>query len=121
MTEPASLNNPNDSFARILVVDDNVMARTFIERTLGRKGYEMVTASSGDEALAALVENPVDMIFLDLVMPGMSGMEVLQTLQADERHRHIPVVVVSGSEDMNAVEFVAKPVKPAELHHSVEK
>jgi len=131
MTEPASPDKtPNKSPARILVVDDNAMARTLIERTLVRKGFEMVTASSGDEALAAVAENPVDMIFLDLVMPGMSGMEVLQTLKADDRYRHIPVVVVSGSEDMNAaddvkaagaVEFLPKPVKPPDLHQSVEK
>ncbi len=80
----------------------------------------MVTAvSDGDEALALLETWSPDVMLLDLEMPRMDGFEVLARLRADERHRELPVIVVTGREDIAAIDrafaagatsFVAKPL-----------
>lgn len=106
----------------VLVIDDNAMSRAVVEHRLSHDGFRVVTASSGDEGLAAVVRDEgdtFDLIFLDLVMDDMSGMEVLTELKGDDRFNHIPVVVISGSEDARliadakkagAVDFLSKPV-----------
>lgn len=113
---------------QVLVVDDNVMSRAIIERRLSRDGYDVVLASSGTEALSVVEREPVKLIFLDLVMDGMGGMEVLETLKADARYRNIPVVIISGLDDADAVadckaagasNFLFKPVMAATLQETV--
>lgn len=112
----------------VLVVDDNVMSRTVIKRRLTRDGYGVILASSGIEALLAVSREPVDLIFLDLVMDGMSGMEVLTSLKDDARYRDIPVVIISGLDDgetaatvmaAGASDFLHKPVMAAALRETV--
>ena len=109
---------------RILVVDDNEMSRRLIEFPLKREGHNVIHAESGPVALELLNEEPVDLIFLDLLMEGMDGRQVLETLQADDRLRSIPVVIVTGIEDADvaaecvaagASEFLYKPAKAADL------
>ncbi|NQU57819.1 MAG: response regulator [Rhodospirillales bacterium] len=116
------------SETRVLVVDDNAMSRAVIERRLSRDGYSVLTASSGIEALSIVSREPVGLIFLDLVMDGMGGMEVLSELKADARYRHIPVVIISGLDDAGAAddckaagasEFLHKPVMAATLQETV--
>lgn len=113
---------------RVLVVDDNEMSRKLIQFRLEKDGYGVDVAASGEEALGVVESGPVSLIFLDLVMEGMSGLDVLGTLKADDRHRGIPVVIVSGVEDADAVDqclaagasdFLPKPVKPAILQEVV--
>ena len=112
----------------ILVVDDNIMSRAVIERRLTRDGYGVFIANSGAEALSVVNREPIDLIFLDLVMDGISGMEVLATLKSDEEHRDIPVVIISGTDDAGAVaeakaagasDFLRKPVIAATLQETV--
>lgn len=112
----------------ILVVDDNVMSRTVIERRLTRDGYGVFLANSGAEALSVVNRELIDLIFLDLVMDGISGMEVLTTLKGDEKHRNIPVIIISGTDDAGAVaeakaagasDFLHKPVMAARLQETV--
>ncbi len=109
---------------RILVVDDNEMSRNVIRYRLMKEGLDVVPLASGEEALQAVDEGSVGLIFLDLLMEGLSGLDVLARLKADDEHRDIPVVVVSGVEDTTApaeslaagaADFLPKPVKAATL------
>lgn len=104
---------------RILVVDDNEMSRAVIERRLTKDGHDVILASSGEEALKIVESGPVGLIFLDVVMDGIGGMEVLIMLKADDRLRNIPVVMVSGIDETDmpaiftragAADFLHKPV-----------
>ena len=108
----------------ILVVDDNVMSRKVIQHRLEKDGYTVVLAESGQQALDIIKTSPVGLVFLDMIMDGVSGLDVLAMLQADEKFRDIPVVIVSGSEDAGvegqclaagARRFLHKPVLAAVL------
>ena len=69
----------------ILVVDDQFQNIELLEEYLVPQGYEIVKAASGEEALEKLVHNQIDLILLDVMMPKMSGIEVLEKLRADEK------------------------------------
>lgn len=85
--------------ARILVVDDNPKAVEGIATVLEARGYQVLTASDGDEALEILSREVIDLMTLDLEMPHVSGDEVLETMKADARLKDIPVVIVTGIMD----------------------
>jgi DNA-binding response OmpR family regulator len=108
----------------ILVVDDQPQNIELLEAYLVPQGYEIVKAASGEEALEKLVHNQIDLILLDIMMPKMSGIEVLKNLRADEKTKAIPVVMVTvlkETEDkVKALEagcddFISKPVDKVEL------
>ncbi|HEY2934952.1 MAG TPA: response regulator, partial [Gaiellaceae bacterium] len=81
---------------RILVVDDDARVRGLVVETLGALGLELAEAADGEEALAAVAERRPDVVVLDLVMPGMDGLAVLETLQADPATRTLPVIVLTA-------------------------
>jgi len=108
----------------ILVVDDQFQNVELLEAYLVPQGYEIVKAASGEEALEKLSGNQIDLILLDVMMPGMSGIEVLQKLRADKKTGLIPVVMVTvlkETEDkIKALEagcddFISKPFDKVEL------
>ena len=108
----------------ILVVDDQFQNIELLDAYLVGQGYEIVKAASGQEALEKISGNQIDLILLDVMMPGMSGIEVLEKLRADEKTRLIPVVMVTvlkETEDkIKALEagcddFISKPVDKVEL------
>ena len=108
----------------ILVVDDQFQNIELLEAYLVPQGYEIVKAASGQEALEKLVHNQIDLILLDVMMPNMSGIEVLKKLRADEKTKFIPVVMVTvlkETEDkVKALEagcddFISKPFDKVEL------
>ena len=108
----------------ILVVDDQFQNIELLEAYLVPQGYEIIEASSGEEALEKLSHNSIDLVLLDIMMPGMSGIEVLEKLRADEKTRFIPVVMVTvlkETEDkVKALEagcddFISKPFNKVEL------
>ncbi len=108
----------------ILVVDDQLQNIELLEAYLVPQGYEIVKAASGEEALEKLFGNQIDLILLDVMMPKMSGLEVLKRLRADEKAKLIPVVMVTvlkETEDkVKALEagcddFISKPVDKVEL------
>ncbi|MBI5669634.1 MAG: response regulator [Chloroflexi bacterium] len=82
----------------ILIVDDNEDDRAFLADLLHHAGYPVVQAETGAAALDWLAQQPASLIVLDLVMPGLSGFEVLERLRADETTAAIPVVIVTGAE-----------------------
>jgi signal transduction histidine kinase len=107
----------------ILVVDDQPQNIELLEAYLVPQGYEIVKAANGEEALALAAELP-DLILLDIMMPKMSGFEVLEKLRADEKTRLIPVVMITALREIEdrvkALEagcddFISKPFDKVEL------
>lgn len=109
---------------RILCVDDEAKNLKLLEALLMPRGYEIIAARDGETALAKAAAEPPDLILLDIMMPAMSGFEVLQKLRSDEKTRFIPVVMITAlreTEDrVKAIEsgcddFISKPFDKDEL------
>ena len=107
--------------SRILVVDDNVRTQEAIALYLRHAGYEVEVASSGPDALAAATAQAPDLIVLDLMLPGLSGLDVCRTLRA---RTDVPIIMVTArvtEEDKleglgsGADDYVTKPFSPREL------
>ena len=81
---------------RILVVDDDPSVRDLVTLQLGLEGHEVVTAVDGSEALPAVEEHAPELVVLDVMMPGLSGWEVLEQLRADPRHARLPVLLLTA-------------------------
>jgi class 3 adenylate cyclase/signal transduction histidine kinase len=88
---------------RILVVDDNASNRGLLLRRLEREGHQAIEARSGRQALEILDTEEVDLILLDLMMPDMNGLQVLERLKTEERLRDIPVIMISGLRETSSV------------------
>lgn len=106
----------------ILVVDDDRVTSTVLARRLKRKGYEVSTAYSGEEALGTLDSNAPDVIFLDVSMPGMSGLEVLERIRGLELDAAVIMMTAYGTEDLavealrrGADDYLRKPLDTDEL------
>jgi CheY-like chemotaxis protein len=106
----------------ILVVDDEPAILDMIAELLGYEGYQVVTTSEGSVALTQAKADPPALILLDLMMPGMSGWQVIAALRASPQTRAIPVVLLSARRDLQAtatelgiVTFLAKPFDIDEL------
>lgn len=96
---PATVSDPGF----ILAVDDQPENRELVTRYLSRAGHRVVTAASGEEALSTLAEVDVDVVLLDLVMPGMDGREVLRRIKEHAEWRATPVIIISGRQDMDGI------------------
>lgn len=81
---------------RGLVVDDSITVRTQLEVTLSRSGLMVDTAANGEEALARLQSAIFDLVFLDVVMPGMNGYELCRQIRGIPNGRHVPVVMLTS-------------------------
>ena len=84
------MNDPSAANARVLVVDDQPPNVRLLEAILAPRGYDVRTASSGEEALAALDGEDVDLVLLDIVMPGMDGYEVCRVIRERPARRTCP-------------------------------
>jgi DNA-binding response OmpR family regulator len=113
---------------RILAVDDDETALGALRQILGGKGYEVVTAISGEEALPLLQSGPYDLFILDVLMPGMSGFEMCRMLRAEERTRDVPVIFLTAKgrlmdmaegDDAGSDLYLVKPVLASKLLHMV--
>jgi adenylate cyclase len=120
--------------SRILIVDDNASNRDVLERRLAREGHQIVTAANGTSALELVGKETFDLILLDLIMPEMSGFEVLRRLKAAEHTSDIPVIVISALDEVDSVvrcieagaeDYLTKPFNPillrARIGASLEK
>ena len=105
--------------ATILVVDDLPANRDLMARRLERSGFRVVSAASGPEALEMLRRAPVDLVLLDIMMPGMTGLDVLKTVRMTPATATLPVVMVTAKTDsedvvealsLGANDYVTKPV-----------
>ncbi len=110
--------------SKILAVDDDAIDIAVIERLLSRKGYDLRTAASGEEALEAAADFQPDVILLDVIMSGISGYEVCRKIRTDSKLRHTKIIMVSGlamvSERLQGYEagaddYITKPFDEAEL------
>lgn len=113
---------------KVLVVDDDPVVGRSFERVLSGKGYAVITARDGEEALRKLDAEAYDVVFTDIRMPGMSGLEVAERVKANQPW--LPVVIVTGygTEDNEAraeaagvAEFLRKPLSPEAIEGSAEK
>jgi DNA-binding response OmpR family regulator len=114
----------NATSGRILVVDDNEGNRDMLFRRLTHEGYEVSEAENGQNALALLKRQPVDLILLDVMMPEMDGYEVLIRLKAHGTWRDIPVIMISALDEIESVvrciergaeDYLSKPFDPVLL------
>jgi diguanylate cyclase (GGDEF)-like protein/PAS domain S-box-containing protein len=103
----------------LLVVDDNAENRDMLGRRLERAGYSVVLAENGPEALRIIEEKTISLVLLDIMMPGMSGIEVLKILRATHSPVQLPVVMVSSLTESNEVvealnlganDYITKPI-----------
>jgi CheY-like chemotaxis protein len=86
-----------DSGARVLVVEDNDMNMQLVEYLLEEGGYQIVKAASGEEALSvARGEDPVDLILMDIHLPGIDGLSVVREMKADARTSAIPILALTA-------------------------
>ncbi|HJZ61720.1 MAG TPA: response regulator transcription factor [Miltoncostaeaceae bacterium] len=106
---------------RILVVDDEQSIRTIVEYALKEAGFEVVTAARGDDALTAIEREPIDLVVLDVMLPGTDGLEVCRRIRAEHP---TPIIMLSarGEEldkvlglELGADDYVTKPFSPREL------
>jgi sigma-B regulation protein RsbU (phosphoserine phosphatase) len=105
--------------ARILVVDDNEMNRDMLSRRLARRGYDVQCAEGGQEALDRLGAEPFDLVLLDIMMPGVDGMEVLERVRAEHAPGDLPIIMATARDEstdivsalkLGANDYVTKPL-----------
>lgn len=108
----------------ILVVDDQSQNIEVLEAHLVPLGYEIIKAANGEEALGKLSGNPIDLILLDVMMPGMDGFEVCKKVKNDSGNAFLPIVIVTALDNMEAKiegleagadDFLNKPFQKVEL------
>lgn len=108
----------------ILVVDDQAANLRVVSTLLSRHGYEVITADSGEEALAIASEQTPDLMLLDMIMPGMDGFALLEQIKQRPELLRLPVVFLTAAHDRElllrafdagAVDYVTKPFMPEEL------
>ena len=108
----------------ILVVDDDPVIRRLLAHTLTTQGHDVLIARDGAEALEVLEANEPDIVLLDVVMPGIDGVMVLERIKADPARRSVPVIMVSALEDfasvvrcieLGAEDYLQKPFDPTLL------
>lgn len=115
------------SAIRVLLVDDEADFTTVLAERLGTRGIDVTVAGSGEEALAIIKESPFDAVILDMVMPGMDGMETLTLMLA--ARPALPIIMLTGHAQLaqgiaavkaGAMDYVEKPIAMAELLKKIE-
>src|ERR671936_2900304 len=116
--------------ATVLVCDNEQVLRTLVRATLGDRGYAIAEARDGDESLEVARRTNPDLIILDMLMPGRSGLEVLSELRRDPSLERTPVIVLTARAQAadreaamraSADRFLAKPFSPRELAAMVDE
>ncbi|WP_319415913.1 response regulator [Marispirochaeta aestuarii] len=113
---------------KVLIVDDSMISRQMLSKYLAPTGYTIDTAASGEEALEKILPGSCDVVVLDLLMPGISGLEVLEKLSLEKLTP--PVIVLSAdiqdstrekALSLGASRFMTKPPRPEELQKLVRE
>lgn len=113
---------------KILVVDDDPVVGKSIDRVLSNKGYAVITAANGEEAMRKLANEHYDLVFTDIRMPGISGLEVAERLKASQPW--LPVVIITGygsdayearAAAAGVTDFLRKPLSPEMIEGSTDK
>ena len=114
----------------VLVVDDNEDIRSLLSLVLQKENYEVFLAASGNDAIQIVKNNKVDLILLDVMMPGLSGLEVLSIIREDKDKRinEIPIMMITAKStisdidaavELGASSYIIKPFRPANLVEKV--
>ncbi len=123
-------SGPSGAGPSVLIVDDDEKLREYVRVNLEAEGYQVREAGSAEEGLAALDEEPPDLILLDVMMPKVDGWEMLQRVQEKHGVGSIPVIMFSGKVDERSVEeatsrgaqgFIGKPFDPRALIESTKQ
>lgn len=102
---------------KVLIIEDDSFLQGLEVSKLEKVGYSVITASSGEEAIKKIYEPDIDIILLDLILPGFDGFEILKRIRATEALRNIPVIVFSNlseekdikrSKELGANDFMVK-------------
>jgi two-component system sensor histidine kinase/response regulator len=110
--------------SKILVVDDEPVNIFLLESILTEEEYQVITASNGYEALSIINETSIDAILLDIMMPEISGIEVLEKIKKNERIKDIPVIIISAKTEAldvkvalekGAIDYIKKPIDSMEM------
>jgi adenylate cyclase len=117
------MNDDTTAGPSVLVVDDQPPNIRLLDAILSPRGYVVHQATSGEEALEVLAATPVDLVLLDILMPGIDGYEVCRRIRDQEQTAYLPVVMVTASGDEQKVkaleagadDFLTKPVNTSEL------
>ena len=107
----------------VLLVEDDRSVRRYLEVTLQRSGYAVITAADGLEAMKVALSSPIDVVVTDAIMPNLSGQELARFLRSNPKLSHLPIVLLTGQENKEAAAsaeklidvFLYKPVKAEEL------
>ena len=114
----------------ILLVDDDNNNVTLLAEILGEKGYKMLTAENGKDAIKKAETIQPDLILLDIAIPGMDGLDILKQLKHFDQTKHIPVILVTGvmpdvpvlnALKLNDVGYIAKPFIVEDLLKHIEQ
>jgi len=109
---------------RVLVVDDDRITRALLTRGVEQAGHVVQTADNGRDALDLLRDGPYDVVLLDIVMPELDGVAVLEQIKADPRLQHVPVIMISAVDEIDSVvrciemgaeDYLPKPFDPVIL------
>jgi DNA-binding NtrC family response regulator len=112
----------------ILVIDDDSMILMILKQTLTKAGYRVITANSGEEGIATIASSQADLVLTDYLMPGMSGIEVLNVIKQNQPL--LPVIMLTGHGDvaltikaiqLGAIDFIEKPIHSKELIEVIKR
>jgi DNA-binding response OmpR family regulator len=126
---PARFSYVLNDEIRILAVDDDAIQREFCAVYLSTPSAEVITAESAEAGLALLEQQDFDMALIDVDMPGIDGIEMVRRLRADPRFSRMPIMVITGREDMTSIDlayeagataFMSKPVNWRLLSHQIK-
>ncbi|GAB6137537.1 response regulator [Halanaerobaculum tunisiense] len=110
--------------AKILVVDDEENIVQLVEFNLKKEGYEVITASKGQQALELVRQQEPDLIVLDLMLPGVDGFDICRKIRQNDQYSNLPIIILSAKEEevdkilgleLGADDYVTKPFSPREL------
>ncbi len=115
---------------RILIVDDSATEMAVMTSSLKAEGFDVITATNGDEALDRLERESPDAIVLDVIMPGKNGFQLCRQIRSDSRWAALPIVMVTSKDQesdrfwgmkQGASEYITKPFEPANLVAAVRR
>ena len=115
---------------RILVVDDSPTEQNMIRQPLEASGYQVITASGGEEGIDRMEHEPFDLVVLDVVMPGKNGFQICRQVRRDGRWKDLPILMVTSKDQdadrfwgmkQGATEYITKPFEPNELVSAVQR
>lgn len=114
----------------VLVVDDDQHSRSFLKTALEKAQHVAITADNGADALSILAHTPINLILLDVMMPGMDGHEFCTTVRSDPQFEYIPIIFLSARSSLDDIatamisggdDYLIKPVRLRELYAKIDE